>query len=471
MEATPQATLGEALRTTFKWALLGFAFAAAWTLAGDHDDAWLTFAHRSAQFGFLALTLGAQRISLLHGIIAGVSLAFLAVWAYDAQMADFAVFGQIFLKALKMIIVPLIVFAVINAVTSLGDVRRIGKLGSRTVLYYLFTTAIAVTLGSVLVNVMEPGAGMEIGSSIPDKVANKTELGLSDILLGFLHDNIMGAFAQGKMLPIIVFCIAFGAVLTTIGDKGKPVVAFCDGANEAMMKLVTVVLLLAPVGVFGLVAGRFGEALAAGNFWQQLEAVRDYSLTVLIGLGLHAVIVVPLILRLTTGRNPLEYARGMATALMTAFSTASSAATIPVTLRDTVDNNGVDERSSRFVIPLGATVNMDGTALYEAVAVIFIAQAAGIELTLTQQLLVIITATLAAIGAAGIPQAGLVTMVIVLQAVNLPLEGVELILAVDWLLDRFRTTVNVWGDAVGAAVVEPYARTDPDPGEPATPPA
>jgi len=462
-DATPRATTAQALQSALKWFVGGVVIAALWTFAGDHGDAAFTvFGERVVQFSFIALTLGAQRISLLHGIVAGVVLAFVAVAMFEGDMASFALIGKLFLKALKMIVVPLIAFAVISAMTSLGDVRNIGRIGSRTVLYYFFTTAVAVTLGSVLVNLMEPGVGLEIGNTIPDKVANKTELGLSDILFGFLHDNIFGAFADAKMLPIILFCIVFGAVLTTLGDRGKPVIAVCDGANDAMMKIVELVLLLAPIGVYGLVAGRFGEALATGNFWRELEAVRDYSITVLVGLGLHAFVVIPILLKVTTGRSPAAYVRGMATALMTAFSTASSAATIPLTMEAAIDNNGVDERSAKFVIPLGATVNMDGTALYEAVAVIFIAQAAGVELTLTQQLIVIITATLAAIGAAGIPQAGLVTMVIVLQAVNLPLAGVELILAVDWLLDRFRTVVNVWGDSVGAAVVEPYARALPD---------
>ena len=465
-EATPKATPAEALKSTLRWLVLAALVAAVWALGFEAEASKGTvFIERFAQLALVALTLGAQRISMLYGIVVGVLGAFLAVALFQAQMADFALIGKLFLKALKMIVVPLIAFAVISAMTSLGDIRRIGRLGSRTVLYYLMTTAIAVTLGSILVNIIEPGVGLEVGHTIPEKVANKTDMGLSDILFGFLHDNIFAAFTEGKMLPIILFCIVFGAVLTTLGEKGRGAIEACEGANAAMMKVVELVLLLAPVGVFGLVAGRFGEALAAGDLWQELAAVRDYSLTVLLGLALHAFIVVPVILKVVTGRSPLAYARGMATALMTAFSTASSAATIPLTMDAAIDNNNVDGRSAKFVIPLGATVNMDGTALYEAVAVIFIAQAAGIELSLMQQLVVIITATLAAIGAAGIPQAGLVTMVIVLQAVNLPLAGVELILAVDWLLDRFRTVVNVWGDAVGAAVVEPYA-LEGDPSDP-----
>lgn len=450
----------DVLKTTARWLLAAVIVAAIWAFSSTPEageSGWSIFADRAVQLSMLALTLGAQRVSLLYGILAGVILGFVAVALYDAQMASFALIGKFFLTSLKMIIVPLIAFAVISAMTSLGDVRRIGRLGSRTVLYYFLTTTIAVVVGAVLVNIIEPGAGMAIGNKIPDNVAAKTDMGLAEIVLGFIHNNIVGAFATMKMLPIIVFCVIFGAVLTTIGKQGETLIAFCEGGNAAMMKIVEVVLLLAPVGVFGLLAGSFGTALAEGHFWEQLAAVRDYSLTVVLGLGIHAVVVLPIILKFTTGRSPIAYARGMATALMTAFSTASSAATIPLTL-DAVENaNGVDPKAAQFVVPLGATVNMDGTALYEAVAVIFIAQAAGIDLTISQQILVVITATLAAIGAAGIPQAGLVTMVIVLQAVDLPLEGVELILAVDPLLDRFRTAVNVWGDGLGAAVVEPYA--------------
>ena len=397
---------------------------------------------------------------LLIAIVAGLVLAFASVFAFEGAMAEVYWIGEFFLRALKMIIVPLIIFSMISGITGLGDVRKLGKLGGRTVLYYLLTTLAAVSLGSLVVNLLQPGVGMNTaGLEVPTRVAAKEGLGLSDIVLGFVSDNIVGSMADMQMLPIIVFSLVFGGVLTTLGDKGRVVIAFCEGGNEAMMKIVHLVMWLAPVGVFGLVAGRFGRAVAEGGmdaFLDQLGAVGQYMMAVLIGLGVHALVVLPTILWLTTKRSPLAYARGLGSALLTAFSTASSAATLPLTIEGVEQENGVDTRAANFVLPLGATVNMDGTALYEAVAVIFIAQAAGIDLSFGQQILVVLTATLAAIGAAGIPEAGLVTMVIVLRAVDLPLEGVELILAVDWLLDRFRTTVNVWGDAVGAAVIERF---------------
>ncbi len=401
---------------------------------------------------------------LLLAIIAAIVLALAAVLVFEGQMAEVYWVGEFFLRALKMIIVPLIMFAMIAGIAGLGDVRKLGRLGGVTVAWYAVTTTIAVVLGTILVSIIRPGANIDgAGLKIPVRVATKQDMGVSDIVLGFVSDNVVGSMADMQMLPLIVFSLVFGAVLSTMGERGRPLLAFCEAGNEAMMRMVMLIMWLAPVGIFGLVAGRFGKAVAAGGmqaFQDQLLAVGMYMVTVVAGLTLHGVIVLPLMLWLVTRRNPLHYARGVAGALLTAFSTASSAATLPLTLQATENNNKVDRRATRFVLPMGATLNMDGTALYEAVAVIFIAQAMGIDLDIWQQILVVITATLAAIGAAGIPEAGLVTMVIVLRAVDLPLEGIELILAVDWLLDRFRTTVNVWGDAVGAGVVERLGLTE-----------
>lgn len=399
---------------------------------------------------------------LLIAIIAAIVLAFGSVLVWQGQMAAVYWIGEFFLRALKMIIVPLIMFAMITGIAGLGDVRKLGRIGGLTVAYYAMTTLAAVVLGSLLVNAIGPGLHMAadgLGTSglvTPDRVQAKRDLGFSDIILGFVSDNVVGSMADMQMLPLIVFSLVLGGVLSTMGDRGKPMLAFCDAGNEAMMRIVHLIMWLAPVGIFGLVAGRFGKAVGAAGmdgFIAELSAVGMYMVTVITGLGLHAVVVLPMMLYLFTRRSPLAYARGMASALVTAFSTASSAATLPLTLEAVEHNNGVDSRAAQFVIPMGATINMDGTALYEAVAVIFIAQALGIELTFMQQVLIVITATLAAIGAAGIPEAGLVTMVMVLRAVDMPLEGVGLILSVDWLLDRFRTTVNVWGDAVGAAII------------------
>ena len=398
---------------------------------------------------------------LLIAIVVAIVLAFGSVFAFEGAMAEVYWVGEFFLKSLKMIIVPLVICSMISGVTGLGDVRNLGRLGGITVTYYTLTTFAAVVVGSILVNLIQPGVGLSgAGLEIPAKVASKQEIGISDIVMGFVSDNIFASMAELQMLPIIVFSLIFGGVLSTLGERGQPLVTLINIGNEVMMKIVHLIMWIAPIGIFGLVAGRFGRAVAEGGmeaFLAQLGAVGKYMLTVIAGLAVHSLIVLPLILFFLGRRNPIQYARALGSALLTAFSTASSSATLPLTIECVEENARVSSRSANFVLPLGATVNMDGTALYEAVAVIFIAQAMGIDLSLGQQILVILTASLAAIGAAGIPEAGLVTMVIVLKAVGLPLEGAALILAVDWLLDRFRTTVNVWGDAVGAAVVERLA--------------
>jgi Na+/H+-dicarboxylate symporter len=286
---------------------------------------------------------------------------------------------------------------------------------------------------------------------VPEHILSKQDTGISDIVLSLISPNLVTAASQTELLPLIVFAIIFAMALTTIGDKSKPVFAVFDGINEAMMKLVIWIMHFAPIGIFALIAARLGSAGGGEQFMAEIIAVGLHVVTVLTGLLIHAIVLL-LILFFIANRG-IDYLLGMARALVTSFGTASSSATLPLTM-ECARENQVNPKAVKFVLPLGATINMDGTALYEAAAVLFIAQAYGIELSLMQQGIVFITATLAAIGAAGIPEAGLVTMVIVLTAVGLPLEGIALLLAVDWFLDRFRTTVNVWGDSVGAAVID-----------------
>lgn len=371
-------------------------------------------------------------------------------YVFGPAMGSIAWLGELFLTALKMVIVPLVVASVVTGIASLGDVRRLGKIGWLTVSYYLVTTFIAVTIGLLMANVWQPGAGVSLEGSEPVRLAG-TDLTGADLILSLLHPNIVEAAAQMKLLPLIVFSILFGAAMSQIGESGKTVTAFFEGLNEIVLRIVHWVMYMAPLGVFALIASRLGSAGGGEAFLAQLGGLGKYVLTVLSGLALH-VGMLSLILVILGARRVLAYLSHLAPALVTAFSTASSSATLPVTMEGT-RNAGVPVHARRFVLPLGATVNMDGTALYEAVAAMFIAQAYGVDLSFMQQCLVLLTATLAAIGAAGIPEAGLVTMVIVLDAVGLPLEGIGLILAIDWFLDRCRTTVNVYGDAVGAAVV------------------
>jgi len=384
---------------------------------------------------------------LLAAAVAGVACG----WFFGTRMLAVGWIGGLFLDLLKMTIIPLIVAAVITGVASMGDVRRLGRIGGATVLYYLCTTALAVGIGLVVVNAIEPGTGTDLlHGSVAQDFAAQQPATVADIVRTLVTPNLVAAAAATELLPLIVFSLVFAAALSTTGELGRPVLAFFEGLNQAMMTLVTWIMWLAPIGIFALIANEFGKAGGGAAFLDELRAVALYVVTVLVGLALHFVVLF-LILRVVARRGA-AYLVGMLRAVLTAFGTASSAATLPLTMECALEN-GVDRRAVKFVLPLGATVNMDGTALYEAAAVMFIAQAYGIDMSTGQQIVIFITATLAAIGAAGIPQAGLVTMVIVLSAVDLPLEGIGLILAVDWFLDRFRTAINVWGDSVGAAVV------------------
>lgn len=388
---------------------------------------------------------------LLWAILIGAVAGAVCGWLFGERMQAVGWIGDMFLDALKMVILPLIIAAVISGIGSLGDVRKLGRLGGYTIAYYFITTALAVLLGLLLVNLLQPGDGIDtLAGELPAEIRDKAPTGISDIVRSLISPNLIAAAADLQLLPIIVFCLLFGAALTTIGSAGQPLMVFFDSLNEAMMKLVIWIMYAAPVGIFALIAARFGEAGGGGAFLREVQAVGWYVTTVIGGLLLHF-LVLTIIAYCLAGRA-FDYVRAQGRALVTAFGTASSSGTLPITM-ECAQEAGVDRRAVRFVLPLGATINMDGTALYEAVAVMFIAQAYGVDLGPVEQALIFVTATLAAIGAAGIPQAGLVTMIIVLTAVNLPLEGIGLLLTVDWFLDRLRTLVNVWGDSVGAAVI------------------
>nr|VFJ72836.1 MAG: Na+/H+-dicarboxylate symporter [Candidatus Kentron sp. FW] len=391
---------------------------------------------------------------LLFFIILGVIAGLLSGWYFGREMASVAWLGELFLNALKMMILPLIIAAVISGVASMGDIRKLGRVGGITLGYYVVTTGIAVLIGLIMVDLIEPGLGLDIsGGVVPENVSEKKDIGITDIILSLVSSNLVVSAVETQLLPIILWSILFAAALTTLGEKGKIVLGFFDGMNQAMMKLIIWLMYFAPIGIFALVAGRLGQAGGGEAFLREIQAVLWHVVTVLSGLAMHFVALY-LILVFVTGRGR-DYLSGMLRALFTALGTASSSATLPLTM-ECARENKVDNRAVEFTLPLGSTVNMDGTAMYEAAAVMFIAQAYGIDMTLGQQAIVFVTATLAAIGAAGIPEAGLVTMVIVLEAVGLPLEGIGLLLAVDWFLDRFRTATNVWGDSVGAAVVDRF---------------
>jgi Na+/H+-dicarboxylate symporter len=372
-------------------------------------------------------------------------------WVFGPRMEPIAFLGDLFLDALRMVVVPLLILSIIAGVTALGDVRKIGGIGWKTLVYYLATTSIAVVIGLILVNIIEPGVGAKAAAGAGEIGVQSASL--QSLVGSLVHPSLFEAMAKPKFLPLIIFSLIFGGALTTLGAKGKRVIDAIGTLNEAMLTVVRLVLWLAPIGIFSLVATRLGATGGGDAFVAEVARVGKYTATVVTGLIIHGAIVLPLILYFFGHRRPLKYAWGVIEALITAFSTASSSATLPVTLRDTTKRNKVPAASADFVLPIGATVNMDGTALYEAVAAMFIAQSYGISLTIEQQAIIFLTAVLASIGAAGIPEAGLITIVIVLQSVGLPIEGIGIILAIDWFIDRCRTTVNVWGDTVGAAVI------------------
>jgi len=355
--------------------------------------------------------------------------------------------GSMFVRLLKMLIVPLIVASMVMGVAKVGDIRKLGGLGLRTFIFYIITTWASVLIGLIAVNLIRPGVGVTLVSEgVPEAATRVTSFW--DVIMNLVPGNPVEAMANMDILPVIVFSLFLGAVLTMIGAKARPLVEFFDSLNTAMMKMADLVIQLTPYAVFALIAN-----VVATTGPSIFASLGKYMLTVILGLAIHALVVLPLLLKYVGGVNPRRYFSRISPAYTTGFSTASSAATLPLTI-DCVENRaGVSKRVSSFVLPIGATINMDGTALYESVAAVFIAQAYGIDLTVGQQVLVFLTATLAAIGAAGIPSAGLVTMAIVLNAVGLPLEGIGMILAVDRLLDMCRTSVNVWGDTVGCAVV------------------
>ncbi|MFO8174596.1 MAG: dicarboxylate/amino acid:cation symporter [Gemmatimonadota bacterium] len=357
--------------------------------------------------------------------------------------------SDLFLRLLRMAIMPLIVTSLTAAVINVGGRRDLGILGGKTFAYYITTSVLAVLTGQTLVNIFKPGIGSSIEferevSEIPALTQTPFEL-----LLDIIPENPFQALAEGNVLPVIFFSILFGYFVTRLDEPQKSQLgSFFQGAFHAMMKLTYAVIWTAPLGVFGINA-----RIVATTGFEAFQSLGFYFVLVLVGLLIHAALTLPLLMFLVTRKNPYRHFLGMPPALITAFSTGSTIVTLPLTMKAVTEHSGVSEKISSFVLPIGATVNMDGTALYECVAVIFIAQIYGFNLGFDQQLVIVLTAVLASIGAASVPMSGLVMMSIILGAVGLPLEGVALILAVDRVLDMFRTMVNVLSDSIGAVIV------------------
>ncbi len=363
--------------------------------------------------------------------------------------------GEIFLRGLNMIIIPLILCSITTGVASVGSSGNLGRLGFKTLGYYVFSTVAAIVTGLFFVSIFKPGVGAELGFQAPvDEIAAATD-NFGRTLIKIVPTNIFEAMVQGQMLSIIFFAILFGYFITRVNEKSRQtLIDFVNSALEVIMKLTLFVIKFTPVGIFSITAKVIAQQVNMGNdISEVISRLGVYFIVVMIGLLVHAFITLPLSVRVLGKANPVRHFRNMVTPLLTAFSTSSSNATLPLTMEAVEEKDGVSNKIASFTLPLGATINMNGTALYECVAVMFIAQAYGVDLTIGQQLVMVFTALLAAIGAAGIPMAGLVMMAVVLNAVGLPLEGIGLILAVDRILDMFRTAINVYGDSCCAVIV------------------
>ena len=404
-------------------------------------------------------------IALILGVVAGLTANLAEIgWLRDTLITIEPI-GTAWIRLITMVVVPLVVASLVVGTASLGDIRKVGRIGGKTMGYYLITTVIAVVIGLVLSNVFQPGSGIDaavladLRSTYMEQGSRGVELSASapsmvELLVDLIPSNPVAAMASGNMLPIIFFTIFFGAALSALPDPQRlPVVGFFDGVNEASMKMIHWIMILAPYAVFTLIAAviaRFGTEV--------LRGLAMYSFVVILGLVLHLLITYTTALRFLAKVNPLMFIRRIREAQLIAFSTSSSNATLPVTMDTAEHKVGVSKEVSSFVLPLGATVNLDGTALYQAVATMFIAQVLVGGISLSAQFGIVLTATLASIGAAGVPSAGLVILVVVLQQALAgtgvdPAVGIALVLGVDRILDMCRTALNVTGDLTAAAVI------------------
>jgi Na+/H+-dicarboxylate symporter len=404
-------------------------------------------------------------LAVIAGSLSGVDTVFLGVKPYPV----FEFIGSMFLNALKMIIVPLIISSIITGISSVGGSQGLGRLGGKTVLFYMVSSLLAILTGLLFVNTLAPGIidgeparevlglSQQAADQVADKVQGRSAADLSDVFISMVPPNIVLAAAEGQMLGLIFFSLLFGYFMTRVDkESGSLLARFWQGVADVMMGMTTLIMKFAPLGVFGLVA-KTVAGIGAEQLDDLLVSLGTFTASVLLALAVHALLTLPLLLAFIARVNPLAHFRAMMPALLTAFSTASSSATLPLTMECVRDNAKVSNRTASFVLPLGATVNMDGTALYECVAAMFIAQAYGLELSFVSQFTIVLVALLTSIGVAGIPAASLVAITIILATIGLPAEAIGLILAVDRILDMFRTSVNVFSDSCGAVLI---ARTE-----------
>lgn len=389
-------------------------------------------------------------VALILGAIVGVVLFPMSDVPFVKNVIIdffFVLVGKIFLNSIKMMVVPLVFVSLVVGAAMIGDVRKLGRIGSKTIGFYLLTTAVAITIAITLANVTNPGlvGGISMEGA---EFAAKESPALVAVLYDMVPTNPISSLANGKMLQIIVFALFVGTALTIQGEKAKSVFTFFEQLNDVNLKIVELVMKMAPVGVFCLIAKTF-----ATLGWGMFAPLAVYMLTVIGALFIHALFTYQGLLAAITKLSPVQFFRNFSPAMAVAFSTASSSSTLPITIETTVKRCGVEEDIASFCLPLGATINMDGTAIMQGVATVFIAQLFGVDLTLNQYMMVIVTATLASVGTAGVPGVGLIMLSMVLQQVGLPVEGIAIIMGVDRILDMTRTAVNITGDAVCTVLI------------------
>jgi proton glutamate symport protein len=399
---------------------------------------------------------------VLIGLVAGVLFGMLAgqLGFSDFVSSYIKPIGSVFIKLISMVVIPLVFASLLVGTSSLNDIRKLGRIGAKTMAYYLCTTIIAICIGLLLANTLRPGAGLseeartKLTQSSPEETVAPIDTALkkptiTDIFLNIIPTNPVRAFVEGRMLQIIFFALMTGICLGLIpSERSRPVIDFFEGVNDVIIKMVHIIMKLAPYGVFALIS-----AVVADFGLDILFVLVKYSLVVVVGLVLHVAIVYSLAIKIFSKQKVRTFFRGIRPAQLIAFSSASSSATLPVTMECAEKNLDVPGQIASFALPLGATINMDGTALYQGVSTVFIAQVYGLGLNPMQQLTIVLTAVLASIGTAGTPAAGVITLAIVLKSIGVPLEGIALIMGVERILDMCRSVVNVTGDASCAVVV------------------
>lgn len=391
-------------------------------------------------------------VGLIAGLIFGVILNLWVPSGYvrDTVLVDgvFYVIGNGFIRLMKMLVVPLVLCSLVCGSSAIGDTKSLGKVGGRTIVFYLCTTALAVSIAILMANLIKPGIGLDMSSIVKSDVTTAESTSISDTLLNIIPENPFGSLANGTMLQVILFALIIGVLLAKMGERAELIANFFNQCNDLMMEMTNLIMKAAPIGVFCMIARTF-----AGLGFDGFVPLLKYMGSVVSGLGVQCFIIYMVLLFLFTRLNPFKFLKKFFPVMGFAFSTSTSNATIPMNIDTLEEKIGVSRKVSSFTIPLGATINMDGTSIMQGVAVVFAAQAYGIDLGLKGYITVIATATLASIGTAGIPSVGLVTLSMVFTSVGLPVEAIALIMGIDRILDMLRTAVNITGDAVCTTIV------------------